>query len=33
MYGVVRVTELRELLAAMAGAGGPIDPELRGLYL
>ena len=33
VYGVVRVTELRELLAAMAGAGGPIDPELRGLYL
>jgi DNA-binding MarR family transcriptional regulator len=29
-YGVARVTELRELLAAMAGT---VDHELRGLYI
>ena len=32
-YGAQRVNELRELLVEMAGAGGPIDPDLRGLYL
>jgi len=32
-YGPQRVAELRELLTAMAGAGGPVDSELRGLYL
>jgi len=32
-HGAARVTELRELLVAMAGAGGPVDPELRGLYI
>jgi len=29
-YGVARVTELRELLVAIAG---PVDHELRGLYI
>jgi DNA-binding MarR family transcriptional regulator len=32
-YGAHRVDDLRELLVAMAGAGGPIDADLRGLYL
>jgi DNA-binding MarR family transcriptional regulator len=32
-YGGQRVNEMRELLVEMAGAGGPIDPDLRGLYL
>ena len=32
-HGPQRVADLRELLTAMAGAGGPIDAELRGLYL
>jgi DNA-binding MarR family transcriptional regulator len=32
-YGGRRVDGLRQLLVAMAGAGGPIDPDLRGLYL
>lgn len=32
-HGGKRVNELRELLAEMAGGGGPVDPDLRGLYL
>jgi DNA-binding MarR family transcriptional regulator len=32
-YGAERIVEFREMLTAISGDGGPVDPDLRGLVL